>query len=755
MRNRELKPHMKAKKFVFTKNAYWIGRADATMSDWRAKTKPAPLFRREFTLGAKPVAATLRVCGLGFHETRINGAKAGDHVLDPTPTQFDKRVRFVTHDVTKMLRKGKNAVGVMLGNGWYNSHTADVWHFDKAPWRDHPKLMLQLDIAMQDGTSVSIMSGPEWRVAEGPIRFDGIRNGEFYDAREERDGWDAPGFDDASWAAAAIVPGPGGFLEEQIAPPCKVIDTIKPVSIREIRPGVVTMYDFGVNIAGWVRLTARGEAGREVVLRYGERINDEGELDTKNIGVFCKTGEFQTDRYTFKGGDEAETWEPHFTYHGFRYVRAGHLPPGATLEARVVCSAFAEAGRFETSDETLNKLADITLRAYRSNFVGIPTDCPHREKNGWTGDAQLAVHTGLAAYAATPNYLEWLDSFVDSQRPNGQLSCIVPNAGWGYNWGSGPAWDCALFVIPWACYMETGDVQILEHYYEPMKRYLEYCASITHNGILSFGLGDWCCHDIKRMTPPALTSTAIYFDCLMRMTKIAEILRQPADAKKFSADAAKIKRAFNRDFYRGNGIYGEGQLTALACVLYYDLASSERRRKVFNALVAACRAKNCIADFGILGASWVPRVLSSRDRSDLAYRIITQPEFPGWVNWLKQGATTLWEAWDDGVEWGGGPGGCSRNHIMFGDIYAWMVENIAGLTNSTPGWTNVTIVPWFHYGINDVKAEHITPRGKIAVEWKRRDGKTTGKITLPPGTSASIFLPDRISELEGPGVFTV
>ncbi|MCL1909541.1 MAG: family 78 glycoside hydrolase catalytic domain, partial [Kiritimatiellaeota bacterium] len=380
-----------------SRDAYWIGRSDTMMSDWRAKVKPAPLFRREFTLGAKPVSATLRVCGLGFHEARVNGAKVGDHVLDPVPTQYDVRTRYVTHDITAMLRKGANAVGVMLGNGWYNCHTAEVWHFDKASWRDYPKLLLQLDITLANGKSVRVCSDPEWRFAEGPVRFDALRNGEFYDAREERPGWDAPGFDDSAWARAIIVPGPGGALEEQTAPPCKVFETIKPVCGvgRVVRPGV-TLFDFGVNIAGWVRLTAKGEAGREVVLRYGERVNEAGELDQKSISGLIMAGEIQTDRYTFKGG-ATETWEPRFTYHGFQYVQAENLPPGATLEARVVRSAFAEAGSIETSDETLNKLVEITLRAYRSNFVGIPTDCPHREKNGWTGDAQLASHTGIFA----------------------------------------------------------------------------------------------------------------------------------------------------------------------------------------------------------------------------------------------------------------------------------------------------------------------------------------------------------------------
>ena len=716
--------------FSFSKDAAWIGRADAVMVDWKAATKPAPLFRAEFALDAKPVAATLRVCGLGFFEARLNGEKVGDHVLDPVVTQYDRRVRYVAHDVKARLRKGANALGVMLGNGWYNCHTADAWHFDKAVWRDHPKLFLQLDVRLQNGRTFRLCSGPGWRVAEGPVRFDGLRNGEFYDAREERPGWDAPGFDDSAWASAIIVPGPGGLPEEQAAPACKVFETLAPVSVKTLRPGVA-VYDFGQNIAGWTRLTAQAEAGREVVLRHGERLDAAGALDTGHIRMFCGTGEFQTDRYTFKGG-ETETWEPRFTYHGFQYVQAENLPPGATLHARVARSSFAEAGRFTSSDATLNRLADATLRAYRSNFVGIPTDCPHREKNGWTGDAQLAVHTGLFAYAAVPNYLAWLDTMVDAQRPNGQLSSIVPSSGWGYNWGSGPAWDSALILIAWACYHETGDQKILERYYEPARRYVDYLATLAQDGILHFGLGDWCAFDPKRMTPAALTSTAYYYACLTYLAHFADNTRRPADAKTLRATAAKVARAFHKKFYKGNGVYADGQPTALACALYYELVPEREREKIFNALAAACEANNGIADFGILGAFWTPRVLSQYGRPDLAHRIITQPNFPGWVHWLNQGATTLWESWD---------GNASRNHIMFGDIYAWMTENLAGLIPTAPAWRSVLIKPWLPGTLESVGAEHQTPRGKISVSWKNRGGKCTGKITLPPGTTATLMLP--------------
>jgi len=428
--------------------AQWIGR-HLSLFNSTSDVVPAPLYRRAFTLDRGIRQATLRICGLGYYVAHINGRRVGENVLDPVFSQYDRRVRYVTHDVTKLLCAGANAMGVTLGNGWYNCHTPEIWNFDKAPWRDYPKLILELEVQFKSGATFLLVSDGTWRVAEGPVRFDGLRNGERYDARAERPGWDKPGYDDSSWDPVAIVPGPGGLLEPQAAPPCRVVRTITPISVRKIASGAA-IYDLGQNIAGWAQLRVRGPAGTEIVLRYSERINAEGDIDIAGMDRFMKSGEFQTDRYILKGeGDEI--WEPGFTYHGFQFVRVEGLPCEPTLgniSGRVVHTAFDEAGGFESSSETLNRLQACTKQAYTGNFMGFPTDCPHREKNGWTGDAHLAAETGLWNYAAGSAYSQWIDSIVDCQRPNGQLPAIVPCAGWGYNWGSGPAWDSVLILIP-------------------------------------------------------------------------------------------------------------------------------------------------------------------------------------------------------------------------------------------------------------------------------------------------------------------
>jgi len=715
--------------------AQWIGRPGACLVNWQGPVLPAPLFRHEFDLAASVREARVSICGLGYYELRLNGSKVGDHVLDPTVTQYDRRVRYVTYDVTSLLKQGGNAIGVMLGNGWYNCHTPDVWHFDKASWRDYPKMICQLEATFEDGQQIVLCSGPEWKAGDGPIRFDGLRNGETYDARCERPGWDRAGFDDNDWQHAVVVAEPGGVLEPQVSPACKVVETIAPVGMQEVRAGVV-VFDLGQNIAGWAQLRVSGPAGAEVTLRYAERLADDGDIDQGNIDRFIKEGDCQTDRYILKGGAE-EIWEPRFTYHGFQYVQVSGLPGEPTLDTLrgcVVQTAFDQIGTFECSDETLNRLQECTLWAYRGNFVGIPTDCPHREKNGWTGDAQLAAETGLLNFDAAAAYGQWIETIVDAQRPSGQLPGIVPSAGWGYNWGSGPAWDSALLLIPWYVYLYTGDRTTIEQHYESMKRYVDFCSRMATGHILSFGLGDWCHIDSDRIPPPSLTSTGYYYCHVRLLATFAQLTDRSADHERYSELAREIKDAFNQRFYQGDGIYASGEQTALACAVYQELVEDAEREAVVAKLAAAVEGSGCRPDFGILGAKYVPRVLAENGHVELAYRLITQPEYPGWVHWLQQGATTLWESWS---------GESSRNHIMFGDISAWMYQYLAGIAPdaSNPGFKQVTIRPQPVSDLDWVRATHRSPHGPVRSAWKRTDRGLELDVELPAGTTGRVHLP--------------
>ncbi|HAH86247.1 MAG TPA: alpha-rhamnosidase, partial [Armatimonadetes bacterium] len=371
-----------------------------------------------------------------------------------------------------------------------------------------------------------------------------------------------------------------------------------PVSITEVRPGIF-VYDMGQNFAGWAQLTVSGPSGAEVTMRYSENITTDGKIDRSNIAECgLRGGDIQTDRYILKG-EETEVWEPRFTYHGFRYVEITGFPGIPMLDSlrgRVVRSAFESAGNFACSNELLNSIQKCTLWSYESNFMGIPTDCPRREKNGWTGDAMLACETGLFNFAAESAYAKWMTDFADEQRPSGQLPGIVPTGGWGYNWGSGPAWDSAYTHIPWYMYLYSGDIRILETHYSGMKRYVNYMSSMATDNILYFGLGDWCPpqpRTNKNIPPAALTSTGYYYANCRILAQAAELLGHPEDMELYSELARQIKDSFNAKFYNPeNGRYADGGQAAQACALFHELVEPEEQEKVLASLKEAIAEKD-------------------------------------------------------------------------------------------------------------------------------------------------------------------
>lgn len=705
----------------------WIRDASGH-GDWRTPSRPSPYFRREFEWDDGKEAKAF-ISGLGYYQLFLNGNRIGDHVLDPIVTRYDIRARYVEYDVTSLLNPGCNTVAVVLGNGWYNCQTRETWHFDKAPWQDDPKLLFELE---SDG-KVLVKSDTSWKVfRDGAFRFNQLRNGETFDAGMEPAGWKLNGFDDSTWSQAVIVPGPGGVITQQDTPPCKVMK-VSPAQRLYSLSEQEFIYDAGVNMTGWGRLTVKGTPGSSVKLIYSEHLKG-NDIDQSNIAKFVLEGAFQTDEYILSGNG-IEIWEPSFTYHGFRYVKAV-ITGSAEILSLDVCfvrSSFEEIAVFESSDPTLNKLCEITKRAYESNFTGIPTDCPHREKNGWTGDAFIAAETGLFFYRSAPAYASWLQTIQDCQRPNGQLPGIVPTGGWGYNWGSGPAWDGAFVMIPWYIYLYTGDDTPIRDHYQGIRRYLEFLSTLSENHIVKFGLGDWCHPDRNRQVTAALTSTGYYYQFARTAAKYADLLGNTDDAAYFRKLAAEIAEAFHREFYHGDGIYANGELTALSCALYHGLVPDTEKKAVEQKLVGLVESENCICDFGILGAKYTPRVLCDIGRSDLALKMIVHPEYPGWGYWVQLGATTLWESWKSAS---------SDNHIMFGDIAAWMMQYAAGIRpeETAPGFIHVNLAPEWQCGLTHVKAEYNSASGMIRVEWRKNASEFELKAELP--VSGKVILPD-------------
>jgi alpha-L-rhamnosidase len=712
--------------------AQWIG--NTTNVD----AKAAPIFRREFSLDGKIKQARAYFCGLGYGELRVNGQKAGDHFLDPGYTRYDKRVLYVTQDITPLLKRGRNTIGVMLGNGWFNVQAKAAWDFDKAPWRAAPRLLCSVHIEFEDGRKVVVGSDGNWKCTTGPIVFNTIYGGEIYDARLETPGWDSPGFDDSAWPSALLVAAPKGRLVAQAMPPIKADGEFSPARLSEPKPGIF-VFDFGQNLAGYADLKVRGPAGARITMKYGERLQTNGMLDQRDIAVhlarFDASQRFQTDTYILKG-QGTERWHSRFAYYGFQYVEVTGFPgkpDRESLRAVATHSAVPVAGNFECSNPLLNKIWRAARWSYLNNLQGIPTDCPHREKNGWTGDAQLACEQGLFNFDGASVYEKWLNDLDDEQQPGGELPGIVPTSGWGYQWGNGPAWDSAFLLIPLYLYQYQGDAQPLRAHYDGMKRYVDYLTRAAKDGIVSIGLNDWAPY--QTATPADITSTAYYYRDALVVSLAASLCGKSDDAARYAELAGEIKTGFNRHFYNPTtGLYGNGSQTSLSCALYQGLAEPQNSRRVLESLIANIEARNHHIDAGILGSKYLLNALTEGGRSDVAYRVAAQKDLPSWGWWIEQGATTLWEEWN---------GTSSRNHIMFGEVAAWFYKALAGINPdpAAPGFKHFFIRPRVVGDLTFARAEYNSIHGKIVSNWRRENGKFNLQAVIPPNTTATIYVP--------------
>ena len=706
------------------------------------QSAPAPILRRGFVLKKAPKRATLYSSGLGCHEVYCNGRKVGDAVLDPAMTQYDKTVLYSVNDVTGMLKAGHNALGVMLGHGWYAQTANTTWKFDQAAWSDKPKLLLKLKVDYGDGQSETIVSDSSWKAATGPVLADDFMNGEVYDAQQERPGWTTAEFNDATWAPAETMAAPAGALRPQSIAPMRVTQTIPPVKMWESRPGVF-LFDLGQNIAGWARIRVQGPAGQQIRLRFGERLRD-GQIDRK-MGGLIWSGWFQEDRYTLKGGG-MEQWEPRFTYHGFQYIEVDGWPGTPRLsdvDGRVVHTDFRAAGSFETSEPLINAIQHNTLWSYRSNFHGFPTDCPTREKKGWTGDAHLACEQAMFNWDNTAGYAKWMKDFEDIQDSQGRLRVTIPSPGWG---GEALDWNVAAVLIPWTVYVFTGDRALIESSYPMMKRWLDFHAKNAPDFIVKDGVSDWC--PAKTITPKEITSTCLFHGAATRMAKMAAILGKSDDEIAYKKLAESIKEAFNARFVKPDGTVGSGSQSPQACALYYELIPDALRGAAAKKLSDAVKAADEHVDVGILGAKALFRTLSEFGYHEQALKMVRQKTAPGYGCMVEQGFSTLTENW---------VGGGSANHIMFGDISAWFYEYLAGIQPDPehPGFQHFLLRPQPAGDLKWVKAEHRSPYGLIRSNWKRGDDDAfTAQFAVPHGTTATVILPDGRREDVGAGDHT-
>ncbi|MCM1176900.1 MAG: glycoside hydrolase family 78 protein [Clostridium sp.] len=708
---------------------------------------PAPYFRKEFTIEPGVLQqARAYISAAGLYELYINGKKVGDHRLDPLYTRFDRRNLYVTYDVTDYLQEGRNVAGVMLGNGWYNHQSGAVWDFDRAPWRDRPAFCLDIRVTCKDGTTMTVASGEDWKVGYGALLFNSIYTSEHYDARLEQKGWAERGFDDSGWDNAIRRDAPSANVTAQKAVPIRNVTEYKARYIKRLDENS-WLFDFGQNMSGVTRLRLSGEEGTKVRLIHTERLHTDGHADQSNIDVYFrpKNGNdfFQTDIVTLSGNGEDE-FMPRFNYKGFRYVevvtdRPVEMKEG-NLTAYFMHSDVEPAGLLETSEDIVNRLWKATNMSYLSNLMGYPTDCPQREKNGWTGDGHLAIETGLYNFDSITVYEKWMADHRDEQRPDGVLPDIIPTGGWGYGTANGLDWTSTIAIIPWTLYTFYGDTRPLEDCYENIKRYVDYVDRNSPEGLSSWGRGDWV--PVRSHSSLELTSSVYFFVDATILSKAAALLGKEDDFRYYSSLAGKIRSAINAKYLdREKGIYASGCQTELSVPLYWGVCPDE-----FKAAVAANLAKDVEAqgyhiDVGVLGARAVLNALSENGYHETAYRLATQDTYPSWGNWIVNGdATTLLENWDLNA-----PRDISDNHMMFGDIGGWFFRGLAGIRPdpAVPGFRHIVLTPSFT-GPERLSASHLSPYGNISVSWKLSKGKVKYNVEVPAGCTATLVLPENV-----------
>jgi alpha-L-rhamnosidase len=725
------------------------------------KEDPAPLFRHDFTL-AKPLrSARLYITGLGYYEAYMNGERVGDRYLEPGWTAYAKRVLYSTYDITAQVKSGENCIGVMLGNGWYAPapmRLFGAFNLRNILTTGRPRLLAQIHLRYTDGTEETLGTGTDWQVGESPILHNNVYLGETYDARRETLGWNLPqGGKD--WKRAVLSTKPIGELRAQLQPPITVIGAVRPRRISTLKPGV-TIVDFGENFAGRVRLWAKGEAGTKITLRYGELLNADGSLNPMT-SVACQIkgapgdtrfGEgvpvpaIQEDTFILKGKGE-ETFSPRFTFHGFRYVEVTGYPGafgGNAIEGQKMSAKVKSIGFFGSANPLLNRLQAVTQNTFRSNLFSVQSDCPHREKFGYGGDIVPTADSFLFWYDMAGFYTKVVHDFADSARPNGGLTETAPFVGigdQGLGDGVGPiGWTLAHPTLLAKLYQYYGDRRLMEEQYEVAKRNLEVIRAKTPEHITEACIGD---HETLDPNPNILVATAFYYEQARLVARFANLLKKMPDAEEYARLAESIKAAFVQRFVEpSTGKVHLGTQACQAFALALNLLPAGGTHSALQRLIREVRdTHNTHLSTGIFGTRFVMDTLTRTGHGELAYRVANQRTFPSWGFMLAEGETTLRETWknSDNVY--------SHNHPMFGSFGAWLFEGVAGIrpADDAVGFNRFTLRPGVFGELRQAFANYTSIHGDIFLAWVRRNGILEVQVTVPIGTTATLYLPTRDS----------
>lgn len=733
-------------------SAKWIGMAD----DLRGRA--APLLRRCFTAEETIGSACLSICGLGYYEAWINGQRVGDHVLDPAQTDYEKRSFYVTYDVSQYLVSGSNVIGVMLGDGFFNQDMVPEqqgWLGKKSSYGT-PRLWVELEIMFENGKRHLIVTDETWKCAASAVVSNNVYAGECYDARLEMPGWASPEFNDKNWKGVALMPAPGGMMEEQKIPPVKKIEEIRPLSITE-HPSGNCVVDMGQNFAGWARIRVQAPAGTEIRMKFAEAVFPDGRIDTASTGVFATTLE-QIDTYICSGKG-IEVWEPRFTYHGFRYVEVTGWPGTPRTDditGIVVHTALPQAGAFECSDARINQLHRMALWTHRSNIHGIPEDCPARERCGWLGDANIVCEYSIYNFQGMAFWEKYLDDIETTRALNGGLPGLIAPGKRCTRDPATPDWMAAFIQIPWYLYVYYGNKEIIRRHWEGMRLVIEHFGNKAEDWLLSGGLGDWC--DPTSNCSPAytkeiVTTTLWFWRCSWVMAQIADVLGYRNDADRYHEWEARISEAFQARFYDTVN-HTFGSQTADAMALHFQLVPPGEKKAVINSLEKNIRETNaCHQTVGIMGLRFLFEALTRNGHGDTALALMRQDTYPSFGDLIKQGATTLWEYWGE-AEVDKFEGARSLNHPMMGGFDNWFYNTLAGIRPDPghPGFKHFFLEPYPIPGLTWVRSYHDSPQGRIVSEWNCDNRHFEWNITIPRGSTATVTMPysSRTREL-GPG----
>jgi len=743
-------------------------------TDEDAKLSKGKLLRAEFPLDGEVERATVYVTAHGMYELFINGQRVGDALLTPGWTEYDKRVLYQTWDVTGLLRDGKNAVGATLGAGWYKG---DLGWLTLGGLRNlygnKNALLVQMDVRFNDGRRKIIGTNDKWKYSDGPIQYSELYHGEIYDARQEKPGWNLPGYDDSRWSDVKVFDYEYSPLTPQDGPLVRRQEVLSAKSMT-ITPKGETVLDFGQNISGWVRFTVSGQSGDVAKLRHAEVLDSDGNFYTENLRA--ARNEIT---YTLRGG-EKETFEPHFTFQGFRYVCIDSWPDDKPnpddFQAVVIHSDMQRTGEFECSHKLLNQLHSNILWGLKGNFVDIPTDCPQRdERLGWTGDAQIFINTSTFLMDTRAFFVKWLRDLRAAQFANGGVPFVVPDILTG-KFGEGDViansesvtgWGDAAVICPWTLWLAYGDKETLRENYDSMKRWVEYIRARASDGLLwntDYQLGDWVALDAKEgsyfgATATDLIATAYYAKCAELLAKSAKALGFEDDANQYKTLRDEIGKAYENEFFSPNGRLVSPTQTAHILSLAFGMTPEKHKRRTINELLQLLKDNDGHLTTGFLGTPYFCGVLADNGHLAEAYDLLLLEDYPSWLYQVTKGATTVWEHWDgikpDGSMWSANMN--SFNHYAYGSVGEFLYRVIGGIDSceEKPGFKKIIVKPRPGGGITSARTSVLTTYGRVSTDWRIEKDKFMLKVEVPHNTTAIIHMPDGSQQEFGSGTYEI